>query len=100
MCLPLLIAFSSLSDINTTLKIGITATRSFTLRYVINYDVGKRYHITMSLQSQYVVGLNRDQNPTKNRCRHNIKCLLGFNFLPCAFKIIIIKVIAYIRYEG
>ena len=30
-----LIAFSSLSDINTTLKIGITITWSFTLRYVI-----------------------------------------------------------------
>ena len=34
-CLPLLIAFSSLSDINTTLKIGITITWSFTLCYVI-----------------------------------------------------------------
>ena len=34
-CLPLLIAFSSLSDINTTLKIDITTTWSFTLRYVI-----------------------------------------------------------------
>ena len=33
--LSLLIAFSSLSDINTTLKIGITITWSFTLRYVI-----------------------------------------------------------------
>ena len=34
-CLPLLIAFSSLSDINTTLKTGITVTWSFTLHYVI-----------------------------------------------------------------
>ena len=34
-CLLLLIAFSSLSDIITTLKIGITITWSFTLRYVI-----------------------------------------------------------------
>ena len=33
--LPLLIAFSSLSDINTTLKIGITIKWSLTLRYVI-----------------------------------------------------------------
>ena len=33
--LSLLIAFSSLSGINTTLKIGITITWSFTLRYVI-----------------------------------------------------------------
>ena len=35
MCSPLLITFSSLSDINLTLKIGITITWSFTLRYVI-----------------------------------------------------------------
>ena len=26
----------------------------------------------MSLQCQYVVGLHRDENPTKYRCRHNI----------------------------
>ena len=32
--LPLLIAFLPLSDINTTLNIGITITWSFTLRYV------------------------------------------------------------------
>ena len=64
--LPLLIAFSSLSDISTTLKIGITITWSFTLSYVIaitHYDAGKRYHITMSHQSQYVIGLYRDVNP-------------------------------------
>ena len=34
-CLPILIAFSSLPDINTTLKNGITIKWSFTLRYVI-----------------------------------------------------------------
>ena len=34
-CLPLLIAFSSLSDINTISKIGITITWSFTLCYFI-----------------------------------------------------------------
>ena len=42
------------------------------------YDVGKRYHITMSLQYQYVVGLHRDENPTKNHCRPNIACPLGW----------------------
>ena len=26
----------------------------------------------MSLQSQYVIDLHRDENSTKNRCRHNI----------------------------
>ena len=30
----------------------------------------KRYHITMSSQSQYVIGLYRGVNPAKNRCRH------------------------------
>ena len=35
MCCPLSVAFSSLSDINTTLKTGITIIWSFTLRYVI-----------------------------------------------------------------
>ena len=37
-----------------------------------HYDVRKRNHITMSPQSQYVAGLYRDVNLTKNRCRHNI----------------------------
>ena len=32
----------------------------------------------MSLQSHYVIGLHRDENPTKNRCRHNIACPLGY----------------------
>ena len=31
----------------------------------------------MSLQSQYVIGLHRDENPTKSRCCHNIVCPLG-----------------------
>ena len=31
----------------------------------------------MSPRSQYVIGLYRDVNPTKNRCRPNIACLLG-----------------------
>ena len=31
----------------------------------------------MSVQSQYVIGLYCDGNPTKNRCRHNIACPLG-----------------------
>ena len=30
----------------------------------------------MSLQSQYLVGLDRDVNPTINQCRHNIACPL------------------------
>ena len=38
---------------------------------------GKRYRITMSLQSQYVIGLYRHVNPTKKRCRHNTACPLG-----------------------
>ena len=32
----------------------------------------------MSPQSQYVIGLYRDVNPTKNRCRYNIACPLGY----------------------
>ena len=35
----------------------------------------------MSLQSQYVIGLHRDKNPTKNRCRHNVGCSLDRLFL-------------------
>ena len=31
----------------------------------------------MSPRSQYVIGLYRDVNPTKSRCRPNIACLLG-----------------------
>ena len=32
----------------------------------------------MSLQSQYVIGLYRDVNPAKNRCRPNMACPLGY----------------------
>ena len=71
-CFPLLIAFSYLSDINTTLKIGITLTRSFTLCYVIATTWCWKRYITMSLQCQYVIGLYHDENPTKNWCRYNI----------------------------
>ena len=35
----------------------------------------------MQPQTQYVIGLYRDVNPTKNRCRHNIGCPLGFAVL-------------------
>ena len=34
----------------------------------------------MSLQSQYVIGLYCDVNPTKSRCRHNIVCPLGYSW--------------------
>ena len=34
----------------------------------------------MSLQSEYVIGLYRDVNPTKNRCHHNIAYPLGLDF--------------------
>ena len=36
-----------------------------TLSLQHHYDVEKRYRKTMSLQSQYVIGLHRDENPTK-----------------------------------
>ena len=68
-CLPSLIAFSSLSDINVTLKIGITLTWSFTLRYTIATKLlwcWKKILHNDSLQFQYVIGLYRDVNPTKN----------------------------------
>ena len=58
-CLLLLIAYSPLTDINTTFKIGITIASNFTLLYVI------------------VIGLYRDVNLTRNRCHHNIGCPLG-----------------------
>ena len=47
------------------------------LRYHCNVIMmlGKRY-ITMSPQCQYVIGLHRDENPTKDRYRHNIACPL------------------------
>ena len=34
----------------------------------------------MPPQSQYVIGLYRDVTPTKNRCRHNIGCPMGYHF--------------------
>ena len=78
-CLPLLIAFSSLSDINTKLKIGITITWSFTLRCVIAttslWCWKKIYNDVTSISN--VIGLYRNANPTKNQCRHNIGCPLG-----------------------
>ena len=40
----------------------------------------------MSLQSQYVIGLCLDVNPTKNQCRHNIGCPLGFYYENCIMK--------------
>ena len=42
----------------------------------------------MSAQSQYVIGLYHDVNPTKNRCRHNIGCPLGV-ICYCIFMILI-----------
>ena len=39
------------------------------------YDVGKRYHIKISVQFQYIIVLHRDENPTKNRDHHNIAYL-------------------------
>ena len=36
----------------------------------------------MSLRSRYVIGLYRDVNPTKNRCRPNIVCPLGMMMKP------------------
>ena len=79
-CLPSLTAFSSLSDINVTLKIGITLTWSFTLRYAIATIplwCWKKIPYNDSLQFQYMIGLYRDVNPTKKRCHHNIGCPLG-----------------------
>ena len=45
----------------------------------------------MSPQSQYVIGLYRDVNPTKNRCRHNIRCPLGSsNYLKMRLNFLIV----------
>ena len=41
-----------------------------------HYVAGKRYHITISLQSQYVIGLYRNVNLTKIRYYHSIGCQL------------------------
>ena len=43
-----------------------------TLALQNNFDVGKRRHIKMSLQWQYVICLHHDENPTKNPCYQNI----------------------------
>ena len=62
-----LIAFSFLSDINKALKIGITEiVHCTTLSLHHHYDVRKRFHITISLPCQYVIGFHRDENPTKS----------------------------------
>ena len=76
--LPLLLAFSSLYDVNTTLKIGITIVWSFKLRYVItNIIILGKYHITTPLFI-YEISLHRDENPTS---RYNIVCPLIKVFL-------------------
>ena len=54
-----LIAYSTLSDINRTLKIGITIKWSLKLHYVVavaSLWLGRRFHITMSFLCQYLVG--------------------------------------------
>ena len=52
------------------------------LRYRCNIImILEKYHTTMSLQSQYVIDLYRDVNPTKNRCRHDIAYPLGLEML-------------------
>ena len=73
-----LIACSALSDINTTLKIGITIKWSLKLRYVVVVaslwcwkEISYNNVISVSVRSRSV-GLNRNQNQTKNRCHHNI----------------------------
>ena len=73
-CLPLLIAFSSLYDINWyryNMKFYIA------LRYRYNFNILEK-DITMSLQCQYVIGPHHDENLTKNRCRHDIGCPLRY----------------------
>ena len=70
--------------INTTLKIGITITWNFTLCYVIatiSLWCWKRYHITMSLQSQYVIIIYHNVNPTKKQRCYNIACPVGWNYI-------------------
>ena len=41
-------------------------------------DVGKRCHITKSLQSQYVIGLHRDENLTKKPISPQYRVPTGF----------------------
>ena len=73
-----LIACSALSDINTTLKIGITIKWSLKLRYVVVVaslwcwkEISYNNVISVSVRSRSV-GLYRNENQTKNRCHHNI----------------------------
>ena len=42
----------------------------------------------MSLQSQYVIGLYRDESPTKNRCRYDIACQWKKSLWPQAYNFI------------
>ena len=58
-----------------SLEHGVLPCAMLSLQH--HYGVGKRYHITMSLQCQYVIGLHRDENPTKSRSYHDIACTLG-----------------------
>ena len=51
-----------------------------TLSLQHHYDIEKRYHITIPLQFQYIVGQYHDLNPTKYRCPHNIACPLEMTF--------------------
>ena len=77
--LPSIFAFLFISDMNTTLKIGITVTWSFTLRYAISIPSLWRWKkISMSVQCKYIIGLHRDKNPIIIGCRHNIACPLGW----------------------
>ena len=46
-----------------SLQPGVLHCATLSLQH--HYSVGKRYHITMPLQSQNVIGLYRDVNPTK-----------------------------------
>ena len=58
----------------------------------------KKQVILMSLQSQYVIGLYRHVNPTKNRCRHNFACpVLPFQFVKiiCLFTLFVYNLFIY-----
>ena len=49
-----------------------------------------RYNIIMMLEKEiiYIIGLYRDVNPTKNRCRHIIGCPLAGWYLHCTYCLI------------
>ena len=76
--MPLLIAFSSFPDINTTLKIVITITWSFTLRCVIATTSLWCYK---KLSYNDVISISIRNRSICNRCCHNIPCPLGFKCL-------------------